>query len=49
MGIIAELESLFAELELLLPVIDALPLTGGAATARTKIESVMSMLKVAGL
>lgn len=49
MGIIAELEALFNELSLLLPVIDALPLNPELASVRTKVESVMTVLKVAGL
>lgn len=46
MGILAELEALYAGIEELLPLIDALPLTGELAIIRTKVELVLSKLKI---
>jgi len=49
MGVILQLEALFKELEALMPIIDALPLSPELASLRAKIDSVMNVLKVAGL
>jgi len=49
MGIIAELEALIKTLEELMPIIDAVPLSPQLTAVRTKIDTVMNMLKAAGL
>lgn len=49
MGIILELEALFAALEKILPIIDALPLSPELTAIRAKVDSVMAMLKAAGV
>jgi hypothetical protein len=49
MGIILELEALFADLQLILPMIDAIPLSPELSAIRSKIEAAIAALKAAGL